>query len=485
MVSTGVPFVRSWDTLLPPPNREAPLKTAPLLLFALVATAEAGPTDPTELTRRQAAHLAVERNLDLLVAKAGPELASLKVSVSWRPFVPVLTLESGARRAGRDDAADTSADYKASLRWSLPSGTVLSANANGADPLAGAPTPAGAIDVSLTQSMLRGSPDGAGHPLREAELDLRVEKVRFEKAVEDLLLEVERAYWGLALAQANVETKRRSVQRAKRQYDITAENIRRGLKPPGDIYFVEDSLVSFREQLLRNEEGLSLAQRALARLLDLPPEGALRAVEALEGQGAPLPAGLSPGNNPEHRLVQLEGERRALKRRFEEDQASSRLDLKATLAVRGGAETPWDDVLGGDTPDGRVGVVFEVPLAGGPDQARAQRAALEETRQAGRIAASGQRLRVSAGDLRVRLEGQAKRLDLTKRQVELAKKALDNAKDQFENGVSPLNEVVRFQQRLDGAMVAAQKAIVDLRIRRAELLKAQGALRDDLEVRIK
>ncbi len=460
-----------------------------LCIIMVVATATSMTTlaapETRSLTRRQAAHLAVERNLDLLVARAGPELAALQVAVARRPFVPVLTLDSGARSVGGEDEADTSADYKASLRWALPTGTVFSATANGVEPMGGSPDPAGAMDLSLTQSLLKGNLSGAGHPLREAALNLRVERVRFEKAVEDLLLETERAYWGLAVAQANVETKTRSLQRAQHQYEVTAENIRRGIKPQGDIYFVEGSLVSFREQLLRNEERLRLARRTLARLLDLPPGTPLAASAHLEGGGDPVPPGLAPTRSPAHQLVVLEAERRALKQRFEENQASSRLDLKATLALRGDGETPWDDVLAAEAPDGRVGVVWEIPLAPGADAARTQKAQLEVNRQAGRVAASEQRVELAAGDIALRLRGQSERLALAQRQVELARKALANAKDEFKNGVSTLNEVVRFQERLDGTLIAAQQAIVDLRIRRAELLQAHGALRDDLEIRIK
>lgn len=451
------------------------------------ATSMATPPDAPYrvLSRVQAAHLAVERNLDLLVARAGPRLAALQVHVSWRPFVPVATLESGVRRVDGDESADDSLDYRAHLSWSLPTGTVLSATANGTEPVADASESTGALDLSLTQALRKGNASGAGHPLREAELALRVERVRFEKAVEDLLLEVERAYWGLAVAQANVETKKRSVERAQRQYEVTAENIRRGIKPQGDIYFVEGSLVSFREQLMRSDEQLHLARRTLARLLDLPADTLLSASAPLAGVGATIPGGLDPTESPVHRLVVLEAERRTLQRRFEENQAASRLDLKATFALRGDAENPWDDVLAAEGADGRIGLTWAVPLLPGSDNARVQKAQIEVERQAGRVAVSAQRVRVSAGDIALRLEGQGERLVLAEKQVELARKALANAKDQFKNGVSTLNEVVRFQERLDGSMIAAQQAIVDLRIRRAELLQAHGALRDDLEVRVK
>jgi outer membrane protein TolC len=341
------------------------------------------------------------------------------------------------------------------------------------------------MDLSLTQSILRGSADGVGHSVREAELNLRVERVRFEKQVEALLLEVDRAYWRLAQAQANVETKTRSLQRAQHQFEVTAENIRRGIQAPGDLYFVEGSLVSFQEQRLRTEERLQLARRTLARLLDLPADSGLRAVDVLDGVDAPIPPGLEATQSPDHQLVVLEANRRALKLRFEENQASTRLDLQATLAIRGDAQNPWDDVLSAQAPDGRVGVVFEFPLAPGPDAARAQKAALEVNRQAGRVNASAQRVQMAAGDLEIRLQGQAKRLGLAQRKVELARKALANAKDEFESGVSTLNEVIRFQEQLDGTIISAQQAIVELRIRRAEFLQAMGALRADLEVRVK
>ena len=450
----------------------------------LVAGLEVSPAQTGPMTRKGAAQTAVSNNLDLLARAFAPRAARQETSVVQRPFVPVLILNPAVRRARPADETQSSVDYTARVGWATPTGTSVTVSAGGSKPVEGKPASSGNLRLAVTQALLRGGPAGAHYPIEQARMNLRIEKARFKKALEDLLLKVERAYWELSFAQAEAQIKKRSEDQARKQYETTKENIRRGLLAAGEIHVVNENLVSFQQQSLRAQENLVIAQRNLAQLLNLPLGSPLQAGENLDGENQALPRELSPENHPDYRIAVLELEREKYTLEFQRDQSAPRLNLDASVGMIGGLETPWADIAGAEHPEGRVGLFFEMPLIYAPDAARIQKARLNHEGKASVLRATRQRLTARAGNLRVQGEGQLKRLALSNRLVELARSKLENEKEKYRNGVSTLDDIVRFQQNLDRALIGAKRAVVELRVRRAQLYKVQGRLHEDLGVSI-
>ena len=81
--------------------------------------------------------------------------------------------------------------------------------------------------------------------------------------------------------------------------------------------------------------------------------------------------------------------------------------------------------------------------------------------------------------------GQTRRYALNKKRVELALSKLENEREKYKNGVSTLDDLVRFQQNLDFARISLRRASVELNVRRAEMLRLEGRLHTDVGVVVK
>ena len=440
--------------------------------------------EPRRLTRQQAAQMAVSQNLNLLARAYEPKKAAAQTEVVKRALMPTLTIQPALRRGRPVETLDTTAEYALSLKWLATTGTEVTLSADGAEDLEGEAIPRAGLRLLVKQGVLRGGATAAMYPLRRARMDLKIERARFKAAMEDLLLRVERAYWELAFAQAELEIKNRSLAQAKKQFDTTEENITRGLLAKGEIHVVEESLIAFKQQALKTKENLELAQRNLARLIDRPLGEALLAVDRLGDVIEVWPAASTPAGNPAHQVIVLQHEREAYTLSFETNLARPRLDLEASVGSNGGPQRPWTDVANTAHPEGRVGLLFEMPLGMGPDAARIQKARLEQSRRRALRAASLQSLTARAEVLQIQVRGQRERLALAERRVAIARAKLGNEREKYRNGVSTLDDLVRFQQNLDQTLIGVQRATVELRVRRAELLKVSGLLHADLGIQV-
>ena len=106
------------------------------------------------------------------------------------------------------------------------------------------------LEISLKQPLLKnGWRTGAATPLKKAQLDVEQQKESFRLRINQLIVDIESAYWRLALAQADLIIKRRSQEIAQQQFEDTRENIRRGILAPSEIFVVEENLVRFQQQV--------------------------------------------------------------------------------------------------------------------------------------------------------------------------------------------------------------------------------------------
>ena len=282
--------------------------------------------------------------------------------------------------------------------------------------------------------------------------------------------------------------------RAKEQYDATRENISRGLLAEADIYVVEENLVFFESQLVRSEQARLSARRRLARLVAGSVDADLRAEEPLAiTDRLPVPdaagaVATALERNPTLVSQTLRVRRANLTLAFEDNRALPQLGLRGSLALNGLAGTAdpvWTQVAGADRVDARAGVVFSVPLSWDADSAAVDRASADKRAALESLADTEQEVRFTVADLLTALDVGHTRLELARRLVQLAEAKLNAEVEKYENGISTLNDVVRFQRDLDSSLIGARRIEVDLRVTRARLSAAMGTLYREygLEVR--
>jgi outer membrane protein len=448
-------------------------------------TAHAG--DTRALGHDAALRLAAERNLSLLVSGLERERLRAVAEAARRPYLPELNLET----AGRTTGIDTNSAVEATARFVYvsPYGQSVNATAGTSVGVAGSAEAQSSLQIELSQAILRGGyqPGGAAD-LRQADLDVKIAKEQFRAQLNALLSSVDRAYWNLAFARADVEVKRRSRDRARAQFDETRENIKRGLLAPGEIYLVEENVVNFDDVVSRAEENLALAQSALRRLLLLPLDTTVETTSSIDAQALTEPTladsiVAATAHNPTVLIARLAAERAKVGVAADERRALPQLDAFGSLGLAAGRDANAFPVPG--DPRLRAGLRLSFPFTRGPDNARVRRARTEVAQRNLAIQDAEADVTTAVNDAMTRIRARRDRLELAARLVDLAQKKLEVQRDKYKSGLGTLPDVVRFQRDLDNAFTNQLRARVDLLTARTDLLTARGDLHERLSVTVR
>lgn len=469
------------------------------------------PRDPKSLRHDgplnlpKAMQLAAQRNLVVLTQRLEKRRVALGYRIARGAFLPELKIDTSYLNKTPFDTSlprDQRLQYGAAVSWKTPVGTSVSAGMSIDQRLSGRTASSqadntinhtAALELKASQALLKGGWEpGAGNTLNEARLDTQIQTALFAQQLEDLLVEVENAYWALAFAQADVANKKRARDRAKGQYDDTKENIRRGIIANIEIYVVEENLVFFKQELVQAEENLVLAQRKLAQLLLVDGRSKLVASEPLvnplpqtPAKGATIRLGLT--QSPALAAERLRLEKNNVQLAYEKNQALPALDLTASLKLNG-RDPAYDEHLAqvakANRPDATIGLVLTLPLSFDGNRARVERADVALRKQLTQLKAQETKLRYGLGDVVTRIAFQIKRLELAERRRALSKLKLSAEVQKYKNGLSTLDSIVRFQRELDQALIGVRRVQLSLCVSRAQLLGLQGQLHRRYGIRL-
>lgn len=458
------------------------------------------------LTRKQVVDIGVRRSLGLLINRHEKTRQQLGIASAKRAYIPQLSFDGAyANRTpfDRSLSRDQRLSYGAIFNWASPIGTSVSAGVELDQNVSGATQESESVNtaqhassafLSARQPLLKGGwSAGAATPLKKAKIDALIQQETYRQELDELIVDLERAYSDLAYAQADLAIKTRSRDRAKKQFEDTKENIRRGIIADIEIYVVEENLVYFEQQLVQAEKNLALARRTLAQLLHLDDRSLLKASEGLElnslhwikDEGA-VKLGLD--GNPSLRIQQLQLARSRVQVAFEKNQTLPELDLVTSFKLNGldaSYAEHWKDMLGARRPAVTVGLSLTLPLSIHTNRAEKHRADLQQQQELIRLKQLEVHVRYLIGDLLTRAASERKQLALAKRRVELNQLKLGAELEKYKNGISTLADVVRFQRDLDQALISEQQVFLQLNTTRSQLHQAQGRLHRSFGIRLK
>jgi outer membrane protein TolC len=453
-----------------------------LLVFPSISVAEV-------LTLDEARTRASEAAIAVLTDQMERDFAKLAARSARQPFVPRFGADVGWRDSVslfQEGVRDRTIDYGASFDWTLPIGTRLRAAAGSTEFLSGTsfvPLPTTSVEFGVAQPLLRGGWNSS-NLLEQRDLEVELQKALFVDNLNAFLVDVDRAYWDLALAEADIKIKLRSRDRARKQYNDTKANIDRGLLAPGEIFVVEENLVIFEQQLLRSQENLVLARLQLARLLRVPPDSELSTGDELTR--APLESpkfeaslAAAMGNNPALVVQQIASKQAEVVVDFRENQWLPSLDVSAAVVSVGTDEdraTAWQQALTAENLDYRAGIEFSVPLDFGPNDATVESAELQHTRVQLQIDDVHDTINYGLRGLFAQLVRRRQILEKAQKLVELARNKLETEREKYKSGLATLIDVVRFQRDLDGALITEQRARVDVLMLQSRIAQLEGNL---------
>lgn len=460
-----------------------------LILFLAPLPAQ-GKSSQQKLTLAQAIKIGSEQNFSLLVDKLEQTRYHSLAVAAREPYVPALafTLNYGPESAytiAQDP--DQILAYGTSLHWLSPIGSEIKAGLSIEQHLEGKISPEHRADVqfSFNQHLLKnGWRAGASTPLLEAELQYQLQRELVRARLNQLLVDIEAAFWSLAYAEDDVIIKTRSRDRAQTQFNDTQENIRRGILAQGEIYVVEENLVYFEQELLQSKENHIIASRNLARLLQLPADEPLEAIHDLNQSLITTPSaqraiyqGLD--KNPDLNAQRLDLERLKVRLAYEQNQALPLLDLQASFTLNGLSQEyrdMWTELRLGNRPEFRGGLLFEIPLSASATKARIQAAQLQIKQKLLQLKEAEDRLRCVIANWVTQIEQGLTQQKWAQQRVRLGELKLSNEQEKYRNGISTLADVVRFQRELDQTLISLKQIQTNLRKNHSQLLAAQGVL---------
>jgi outer membrane protein TolC len=458
----------------------------------------------------EALRLGAARNLELLAGAYDPRIADRGIDAADGAFDTLLTagFEGGRRETpsnvsflGTDVTREDFAGVNAGVARQLRNGGRLSAVFT-ADRLRSNsavvernPAWTSGVTVEYAQPLLRGAGDVAMADVRRARSAARAADHAFDALTDDVLLQIETAYWELAFAHAQWAARRKAEDVAENLLSVTQTRYDARVATVLDLADARAGLEARRGDRLFVDGGLRKAEDAL-RALVLPFDGGPgpgpRLVPTDDPVAIPASDRLDPRDVERYVTQAVRGRpdllaaRAALDARdVDVDVARSdllpQLDLVARLSVDGLDGTlggALEETFGGQATTGTLGLNFSLYLGRRSAQAKLCIAQWSRSQAA---------VRVREQENRVVLEVRAALHDLATAQarrgtaggeIAAAREALEGEVRKEQNGESTPFRVLEKEDAVTQAVTRENRASMDIRIATARLWKAIGMLRD-------
>jgi outer membrane protein TolC len=484
----------------------------------------AGPGELRELRLEDAVELALEKKLDIQVAKLEPQSVDYQIVGVKNQFRPVLSSTVGQRDLfqlptrtinGGTRVNQATTTYNASMSQEVPffggNYTVAWTNQRVAssDALATRnPLYTTGLTASYVQPILRGfKTDNLRQQLSLQLINRDISEEGARATVTQTIANVRNAYWDLVFAQSAVDVARRATELADKLVEDNQARVEVGTLAPLDIVQAQAEAATRRQNLAAAEAAAQTAEIALKRFLvsgtdDPMWRQTLRPVD--------LPS-LSPPPTDVEQAV-----RRALSERTDiinarkgldtsdvnikyfKDLSMPALDLTASYGAQGlggpelvrsggGLDAPVGSILPGsytqalallrnlDYPNWNFNVTLSYPIFGSQATAQHARARLQRNQTMTRIRALEVQIAAEVANAALTVQSNLKRVEAATAARELAQKRLEAEQSKFDVGMTTNFFVVQAQRDLRDAANTELRALADYRKSLVNFERAQQA----------
>lgn len=482
------------------------------------------------LTIDEAIGLALEKNDNIVISRESAASARAAVSGAKGVYNPVFALDgsyhhtkqpvnsafSGAP-AGEGAPTTEGVEAGASLSQYLPSGGAVTLHANTARGTTNgtfdllSPVYETNVGVELRQPLLR---DRSSDPQRLSIHVANAERARsiaqLKVDISNAVTSVERAYWNLAAARAEITVREEAVRLAREQLNETQARVESGSVPETEIAQPRAELERRRGELFAAREAASRADTGLKLLIlgdgdtaawadTLAPEVERNVKIETVDRTAAMEEALA--SRPELTVASAVVERRQAELDFSGSGTRPRLDAVVSYDrfgisgsgnpngtgpaggpvvippdYDGGWGRSWSMLGSGDFDDVRAGIEFSFPI--GNDAAQASRAEARHGKAQAEAALTSARKAVRADVLNAAaaLETAGQRIEAARAAREAAETQLKAEKDRYDVGLSTNFLVLTRQNDLSDARLNEISARADYENARADLSRATGQL---------
>lgn len=444
---------------------------------------------------------ALANNLDIRVARLEPQIAAESTNEERARFDSVFRIDAGYNETDTPTAS-TLNNAEANSQFVTPSltkplltgGSVdvslpVSRFSNNNPFTTLNPSYDSGLVVRLTQPLLRGGGrDAATAQLRLAGLGESISSVRTRSSIANTLLGVDRSYWELWAARAQLELRLEEFGVAQEVLAQARRLVDAGAAAEIEIVRAESGVSDLVSRLLVIEQAVLRRQRELKRAMNV---GDLLASDEsiVIPQSEPVPVPLeldaaslvnvAMGTRPELLEFELEILADATRIDAARNNALPQVDLSATYRRNGlgnELENSLSQIYQDDFEDYGFGLTASMPIGNNAAEARVRRAVLQRMSRIISKQAREQTVTQEVLDAIERLRSDWQRILAARQAVALNARTLDAEQRQFTQGLSTSIDVLEAAGRLASARAEEIRSVADYELAQIALAEATGTV---------
>jgi len=444
---------------------------------------------------------ALENNLDLRVAFVDPAIAAQRVSEEDARFNAAFTTRANWFKI--DDAtASTLASAQSEFR-SIEPGVRIPTRTGGTVivslPVAKQetdnqfatlnPSYTSDLEMSISHNLLRNAGRSANtSALRIAGYNQQISEAQTKLEVIRQLAAVDRAYWRLYQARAELDVRLQQYELSVAQRDRAARRVTAGASAEIEVTRAEAGIADRLEAILATQNILRLQQRELKRIANIPDLG-VETTTLIETITLPNPieyvvdptlaTNAAVANRMEMLALELQLASDAVTLGLQRNRALPLLTLDYTYRVNGLGGSMQDSfrtLNRNKFADWELGLNFELPLDNEEARARIRQALLTRIQRLSSQQAREQSIRQETLNAIDSIEGTWQRILAARQSVILNTRALQAEQRQFDVGRSTSTDVLDAATRVADAQSAEIRALTDHQISQVDLAFATGTL---------
>ncbi|HAL92985.1 MAG TPA: hypothetical protein DCM68_08185 [Verrucomicrobia bacterium] len=479
-----------------------------------LGAAAAGAAEKTRhnLTLADCVGLALENNLDLRIEKIARDVAKKEVDAAQGGYDPNLSIsakrtheetlgpadEDSERLEGESDVDSYGASvggatglgglrYDVSARTGDSSGT-----SGGGNPF---DSSSGSAGVTLTQPLLKGfKTDGTRYQVAIARQQSAEADVQLDAKIQDVLSQVETAWYALLQAHESILVQEDAVRLATQLYEDNRRKVQIGAISILDEKQAESQAAAARADWSSAKRTYAEAQNRLKTLL-FADHRATRDLEiSAIGELSSGPVAVDSAasgeraleKRPDLRQSRMALERQGIAVKYQRNQTLPSLDLVGGAGVAAGSEETQGDVYdrmeSADEPYWTAGVTLSIPLGNRAAKARHAQSLANEEKMKLNLRQLEETALVEVDDAAAAVATGFERVQATKEARTYAEQALAAEQRKLENGKSTSFVVLQLQRDLTRARNDAIRALMDYNQQCSALALAEGAMLERLGV---
>ena len=462
-----------------------------------------------ELTLKECVGLTLENNLDYQIERITREMVALdgraarggydpNVSVSAKRSHEETEGESAGTASGVLDVADSETDsdsWNASLGGATGLGglsyEVGARLGDSSGTRSGNPfdTSTGSAGVTLTQPLLKGfKTDDVRYRVIQADKQSAEAAVQLEDRLQQILSQVETAWYGLIQARESIRVQEDAVRLATQLFEDNRRKVQIGAMSILDEKQAESQAASARAELSVARRSHAEAQNKLKALVFADQRGfrEMEIVAAGELTAEPVATdsvasgAVALERRPDLRQARMALERQGLTVAYQRNQTLPSLDLVGGYGVAASGEDSYGNVMdqigSADEPYWTAGVTLSFPLGNRAAKARhdqslataeKMRLQLRQLEEEALVEVDNASLSIASGWEQVQASEEARNY---------AEQALEAEQRKLASGKSTSFVVLQLQRNLTQARKAEIQARADYNLQRSSLALAEGTM---------